>query len=321
MSVIVYIEIENGLVKKSSQEAAFYGSEVAKMQGTTSIGLAIGEINEQELSMLGNFGISKVIHVNNPQLAQINIMPYANVLSQVVEQTNSKFVIFSKSSSADAIASRAAAKLKASIVTNAVELPDFSNGTNIKRSIYTGKAFANVSLTADVKIIGIKKNAVSIVQTSEKASVEKQDIALAESNFTSKILSTQKATGQISLPEADIVVSAGRGLKAPENWGIVEDLAKVLGAATACSKPVSDLDWRPHHEHVGQTGIKVSPNLYIACGISGAIQHLAGVNSSKVIVVINTDPEAPFFKSADYGIVGDVFDVLPQLTKAVANLK
>ncbi len=320
MSVLIYIEIENGSVKKSSQEAAFYGAEVAKLKNTTAIGLAIGSIDAKELSQLGNFGLEKVIHASNPELAQTNIMSYANVLSAVVEQTNSKFVVFSKSSTADAIASRAAAKLKAAIITNAVELPDFSNGTTIKRSIYTGKAFASVSLLSEIQIIGIKKNAVTIVQSSALASIENLEVALNEKDFTSKIISTQKATGQISLPEADIVVSAGRGMKGPENWSIVEDLAKALGAATACSKPVSDLDWRPHHEHVGQTGIKVSPNLYIACGISGAIQHLAGVNSSKIIVVINTDPEAPFFKSADYGIVGDVFEVLPQLTKALASM-
>jgi electron transfer flavoprotein alpha subunit len=229
-------------------------------------------------------------------------------------------IVLAKSSLADAMAARLAGKLKAGLAANVVELPELSNGFRVKRSIYTGKAFAFTDLTADTKILAIKKNTLEVAETDASASVEKFSPALNESDFGLKITHTEKATGDVLLPEADLVVSAGRGMKGPENWGMVEDLAKALGAATACSKPVSDLDWRPHHEHVGQTGIKVSPNLYIAAGISGAIQHLAGVNSSKVIVVINKDPEAPFFKSADYGIVGDVFDVLPRLTKAVKAL-
>jgi electron transfer flavoprotein alpha subunit len=215
---------------------------------------------------------------------------------------------------------RAAGALKAGLVGNVVDLPNTTGGFKVKRSIFTGKAFAETSITSDVKFIAIKKNVLAIEESTNTASVEKTSVDTGSLTSSSKVLETIKATGTVSLPEADLVVSGGRGMKGPENWQPLLDLAEALGAATACSKPVSDLDWRPHHEHVGQTGVKVAPNLYIACGISGAIQHLAGVNSSKVIVVINKDPEAPFFKAADYGIVGDVFDVLPKLTAAVKAL-
>jgi electron transfer flavoprotein alpha subunit len=321
MSVITFIELSEGSVKKSSLEAAYYGSEVAKKLNTTSIAIALGNANQPELNALGNFGIQKVLHATDERLTQGVIVAYANVISQAIEKESATVVIFAKSSLSDAVAARVGAKFNASLVANAVELPDTSAGFKVKRSIYTGKAFAYTELTAPIKVITIKKNAVLPIESAQTAEIETFSAALSDSDFGVKITGTHKASSSISLPEADLVVSAGRGLKGPENWGIVEDLAKALGAATACSKPVSDLDWRPHHEHVGQTGIKVSPNLYIACGISGAIQHLAGVNSSKVIVVINKDPEAPFFKSADYGIVGDVFDILPRLTKAVLASK
>ncbi|MFD1818827.1 electron transfer flavoprotein alpha subunit apoprotein [Pseudarcicella hirudinis] len=321
MSVLIFVELDNGAIKKSSLEAVFYGSEVAKAQGTSATVLAIGASSDSELSKAGNFGAKKVLHANDSKLDQANIQAYASVLSAAVEKESASVIVLAKSSLGDAVAARVAGKLKASIVSNITELPDLSSGFKVKRSIYTGKAFAVVEMLSDKKILAIKKNAVSPVETADSAQIEVFTPEVSEADFTVKITGTHKASGTVSLPEADIVVSAGRGLKGPENWGIVEDLAKALGAATACSKPVSDLDWRPHHEHVGQTGIKVSPNLYIACGISGAIQHLAGVNSSKVIVVINKDPEAPFFKAADYGIVGDVFDVLPKLTKAIEASK
>jgi electron transfer flavoprotein alpha subunit len=320
MSVIIFTEIDNGALKKSSLEAVYYGAEVAKMKGTTATVLAIGTATEAELAQAGSFGATKVLHANDARLATGNIQAYSDVLASAVAQENAEIVILAKSSLGDAVAARVAGKLKAAIVSNVTELPNLSGGFKVTRSIYTGKAFATVEMKSDKKIIAIKKNAVSVVESGASASVESFSPALKDSDFAVKVIGTHKASSTISLPEADLVVSAGRGLKGPENWGIVEDLANALGAATACSKPVSDLDWRPHHEHVGQTGIKVSPNLYIAAGISGAIQHLAGVNSSKVIVVINKDPEAPFFKAADYGIVGDVFDILPRLTKAVKAL-
>lgn len=317
MSVLIFVELSAGSVKKSSQEAAFYAAKVASKLSAEAIAVVLGEANPSELANLGNFGINKVMHVADARLNQENIVAYSNAIIQVAESQSSKVIVFAKSSLSDSVAARVGGKFNASLVANAVELPDTSAGFKVKRSIYTGKAFAYTELTADIKVITIKKNAVIPVESNDKATVESFNANLSDTDFSVKHLGSHKATGGISLPEADLVVSAGRGLKGPENWGMVEDLANALGAATACSKPVSDLDWRPHHEHVGQTGIKVSPNLYIACGISGAIQHLAGVNSSKVIVVINKDPEAPFFKAADYGIVGDVFDILPRLTKAV----
>lgn len=320
MSVLIFVEIADGAPKKSSLEAVAYGAEVAKLQNTTATALVIGTVASSELEAIGQFGASKVLHVNDSRLEHGIIQAYASVLTQAIEKENAKVIILATSSLGGVVSARVAARLKASLATNVVDLPELSGGFKVKRSIYTGKAFANVDLTADIKIIAIKKNAIAIEESTNKATVETFSPALNDADFNVKITETVKATGEVLLPEADIVVSAGRGLKGPENWGIVEDLAKALGAATACSKPVSDLDWRPHHEHVGQTGIKVSPNLYIAAGISGAIQHLAGVNSSKVIVVINKDAEAPFFKAADYGIVGDVFEILPRLTKAVQSL-
>jgi len=256
------------------------------------------------------------LHDNSDKLAIGNILAYADAISQASAKVNASVVVLAKSSLVDALAGRVAIKNGAAIATNVSELPDTSNGFVVKRAIFTGKAFANTSLTADKKVLVIRKNAVSVEEKSASATVENVSFAIADANFALAQTKVEKASGEVLLPEAEIVVSGGRGLKGPENWGIIEDLAKTLGAATGCSKPVSDIGWRPHHEHVGQTGVKVSPNLYIAVGISGAIQHLAGVNSSKVIVVINKDAEAPFFKAADYGIVGDAFEVLPKLTEA-----
>ncbi|MCP9763888.1 electron transfer flavoprotein subunit alpha/FixB family protein [Lacihabitans soyangensis] len=320
MSVLVYTELADGQFKKSSLEAIFYGSKVAAQVGGSMTVLAIGSASDDELSKAGYFGATKVLHANAQNLASENIMAYSKVLSETAKSVSAKVVISAKSSLADAVMARAVGALKAGLVGNVVELPDTSNGFKVKRSIFTGKAFAETSITSDVKFIAIKKNVLPLEETSNSATVEKLSVDTGSLTESSKVLETIKATGTVSLPEADLVVSGGRGMKGPEHWQPLLDLAEALGAATACSKPVSDLDWRPHHEHVGQTGVKVAPNLYIACGISGAIQHLAGVNSSKVIVVINKDPEAPFFKAADYGIVGDVFDVLPKLTAAVKAL-
>ena len=321
MSVLIFAELDEGKLKKSSQEAIFYGAQVAGMLGTSATAIVLGKADDGELAQAGRFGASKVLHATDAKLTEPNGMAYATVVAAAAQQENSKVIVLAKSSLADAMTARLAGKLKAGLAANVIELPDLSSGFRVKSSIYTGKAFAYNDLKADVKILAIKKNTIVPKETDTTATVENFTPALSDADFTISIKSTEKATGDVLLPEADLVVSAGRGLKGPENWGIVEDLAKALHAATACSKPVSDLDWRPHHEHVGQTGIKVSPNLYIAVGISGAIQHLAGVNSSKVIVVINKDPDAPFFKSADYGIVGDVFEVLPRLTKEVQELQ
>lgn len=320
MSVLIFAELDEGKIKKSSQEAIFYGANVAEMTGTSATVVIVGDASDAELAVAGRFGTTKVLHATDAKLNEPNGMAYATVVAAAAQQESSKVIVLAKSSLADAMTARLAGKLKAGLAANVIELPDLSNGFRVKSSIYTGKAFAYNDLKADVKILAIKKNTITPEEKETTAPVESFTPALNESDFVISVKSTEKSSGDILLPEADFVVSAGRGLKGAENWGIVEDLAKALHAATACSKPVSDLDWRPHSEHVGQTGIKISPNLYIACGISGAIQHLAGVNSSKVIVVINKDPDAPFFKSADYGIVGDVFDVLPRLTKAVNAL-
>jgi electron transfer flavoprotein alpha subunit len=320
MKVLVYTELAEGQFKKSSLEAIYYGAKIVQKEGGSLTVLAIGKSSEAELAVSGHFGGGHVLHADAENLQSENIMAYSKVLIETIHRISATVVISAKSSLADAVMARAAGALKGGLVANAIALPDFSNGCSVKRSIFTGKAFAQTTITSEVKFIAIKKNVLVIEETTEKASVEKWQIDTGKLSESSKTLETLKATGAVSLPEADLVVSGGRGMKGSEHWQPLLDLADALGAATACSKPVSDLDWRPHHEHVGQTGVKVAPNLYIACGISGAIQHLAGVNSSKVIVVINKDPEAPFFKAADYGIVGDVFEVLPQLTAAVKAL-
>lgn len=312
MSVLVFIETEDGKIKKSSREAITYGAALGEVTA-----LALGTVSAEELTTAGKNGATKVLHVADERLNDGLIQPYAEALSAAAIEVGADIIVTAKSSLADAVVGRVSMKLGAALVSNVVALPDTSNGFQVKRSIYTGKAFANVTMTTDKKILAIKKNAVEVKEDGGAATVESFSVTLDDSLFGSKITATEKAEGDVLLPEADFVVSGGRGLKGPENWGIIEDLAKTLGAATGCSKPVSDMDWRPHHEHVGQTGVKVSPTLYIAVGISGAIQHLAGVNSSKYIVVINKDEEAPFFKAADYGIVGDAFEVLPKLNEAL----
>ena len=317
MSVLIFVEIADGVVKSSSLEAIAYGTKVAEMTATTATALVLGELDNTHLENLGNFGATKVLHVGDTRLNAGVIQAYQAAVVAAMEKENSSILIYAKSSLGDAVAARVAGKLKAGLASNAVALPEIGSSFSVKRSIYTGKAFADTVISSEKKILAIKKNIYLVTPTEAKATVETLAISFSDADFGVKIIKTEKATGEVSLPEANIVVSGGRGLKGPENWGIITDLAHALGAATGCSKPVSDLDWRPHHEHVGQTGVKVSPNLYIAVGISGAIQHLAGVNSSKCIVVINKDPEAPFFKAADYGIIGDAFEILPKLTAAI----
>ncbi|MCE7991744.1 MAG: electron transfer flavoprotein subunit alpha/FixB family protein [Roseivirga sp.] len=312
MSVLVFIETEDGKIKKSSREAISYGAAIGD---TTAV--ALGSVDAAELASAGANGATKVLHVSDERLNAGLIQPYAEAIAVAMDASGADILVTAKSSLADAVVGRVAVKVGGSLASNVVGLPDTSNGFVVKRSIYTGKAFANVSLSADKKIVAIKKNAIEMKEDGSDAAVEALSVSLDDALFGATITATEKAEGDVLLPEADIVVSGGRGLKGPENWAVIEDLAKTLGAATGCSKPVSDMDWRPHHEHVGQTGVKVSPTLYVAVGISGAIQHLAGVNSSKYIVVINKDEEAPFFKAADYGIVGDAFEVLPKLNEAL----
>jgi electron transfer flavoprotein alpha subunit len=284
--------------------------------------IALGEADKSELENLGKYGATKVLQVADPRLSVGVIQAYATVLAKAVEDEHADTLVMAGSTLGTPVAARVAARIGAGIATNVVSAPEaVEGGIKLKKSIYTGKAFAWITLTSAKKVIVIRKNAASAREVGTTVSITPYQVELKDSDFSTRITSTEKATGEVLLPEANIVVSGGRGMKGPEHWGILEDLAKVLHAATGCSKPVSDMGWRPHHEHVGQTGVKVAPQLYIAIGISGAIQHLAGVNSSKYIVVINKDPEAPFFKAADYGIVGDAFEIIPKLTEAIKAAK
>ncbi|ANQ47538.1 electron transfer flavoprotein subunit alpha/FixB family protein [Flammeovirga sp. MY04] len=314
MSVLVFIEADNGVIKKSSLEAVTYGS---KLGDVTAV--AMGSIDGSELEKVGKFGAAKVLHCSDERLNDGVIAATATLIAAAAAEVSAATIVMSRSSLVDAVAARAAIKTNSAVVANVQDLPDTSNGFTVKRGVFTGKAFAYVSVPDGNKIITIAKNVVQLEESGADAAVEDFSVSFGDADFGVKRVGVHKQEGDILLPEADKVVSAGRGLKGPENWQMIEDLAGTLGAATACSKPVSDMDWRPHHEHVGQTGIKVAPQLYIAVGISGAIQHLAGVNSSKVIVAINKDPEAPFFKAADYGVVGDAFEVVPKLIEAIKN--
>jgi electron transfer flavoprotein alpha subunit len=318
MSVLIFIDQAEGHVKKSSLEAMSYGAKIADQLNTTTEGVILGSTSE-DLAALGKYGVKKIHHVNNETLNQFDAQLYTKVIAQVAQANGSSVIVFSNNMDGKAIAPRLSARLKAGLVSGAVALPDTSNGFIVKKNVFSGKAYANIAVDTQVKIISLNANAYKIVEGEGKAEVI--PFAATVDAPKIKVTSTTKASGEVPLTEAEIVVSAGRGLKGPENWGMVEDLAKVLHAATACSRPVADSHWRPHNEHVGQTGFAIAPNLYIAIGISGAIQHLAGVNRSKVIVVINKDPEAPFFKAADYGIVGDAFEVVPKMTEAIKKIK
>lgn len=317
MPVLVFVESAEGKIKKTSQEAVAYAHAMG--QGVTAI--ALGTVDQSELEALGKIGAQKVLHAQDSKLNEGIIQAYASVLSKALQDEGADILVLANSSLGTPVAARVAAKTGASLASNVVEVPDTSSGFTVKRSIYTGKAFMHVELKNQKKVIGIKKNAAVVKEVGANVTVTSYAVSLSDADFAVKITSSEKATGEVLLPEANIVVSGGRGMKGPEHWGILEELAKTLHAATGCSKPVSDMHWRPHHEHVGQTGVKVAPQLYIAVGISGAIQHLAGVNSSKCIVVINKDADAPFFKAADYGIVGDAFDVVPKLTEAIKAVK
>lgn len=317
MNVLVFVESAEGKIKKTSIEAVAY----AKAMGGNVTAIALGAVDTGELEALGKFGAKKVLHAADARLNEGVIQAFAEVLTKALGDENADVLVLANSSLGTPVAARVAARVNAGLATNVVDLPDTSSGFVVKKSIYTGKAFAYLKLDSAKKVIAIRKNAVTVTEDGENATVTPYSVELADAWFGARILSSEKATGEVLLPEANIVVSGGRGMKGPEHWGILEELAKTLNAATGCSKPVSDMGWRPHHEHVGQTGVKVAPQLYIAVGISGAIQHLAGVNSSKCIVVVNKDPEAPFFKAADYGIVGDAFEIIPKLTEAIKAAK
>jgi electron transfer flavoprotein alpha subunit len=316
MSVLVYTESDQGKFKKTALEVASYAKAVANQLGTTVSAVAINANSTYEL---GNYGVDKVLNITNDQLKPFNAKAYAEAIQQAAEKENAKVIIVSSSADSKYLAPLLAVGLNAGYTTNVIEAPSNTAPLTVKRTAFTNKAFEIKELSAEVNVIGVSNNSFGLVETNGNAASE--DFSATISDLGVTVESVDKASDKVSIADAEIVVSAGRGLKGPENWGMIEELADVLGAATACSKPVSDLGWRPHSEHVGQTGKPVASNLYIAIGISGAIQHLAGINASKVKVVINTDPEAPFFKAADYGVVGDAFEVVPALIEKLKAFK
>jgi electron transfer flavoprotein alpha subunit len=318
MSVLVYTETDNGKFKKNALEVASYAKNVADQMGESVTAIAINPENAEEL---GAYGVSKVLSVSNEQLKDFNARAFAHSIAQAAEAEASKVVIISSSADSKYLGGILAAKLNAGYVPNVVAAPDSTAPFTVKRTAFSNKGFAHTEISSEVKIVGVSNNAFGVVENATTANVESFEPSIDDGDFGVKSVEVDKVVGKATIADADIVVSAGRGMKGPENWGMIEELADVLGAATACSKPVSDLGWRPHGEHVGQTGKPVASNLYIAIGISGAIQHLAGVSASKTKVVINNDPEAPFFKAADYGIVGDAFEVVPELIEKLKEFK
>jgi len=321
MAILIFADQAQGKIKKAAFEAIQYGAKLAQQLSTTATVLVLGEVAESELTALGNYGAGKVLHAADARLNETEGTVFTKIIAAAAEQEAADVIVFPHNFDGKAIAPRVAARLKAGFVSGAVSYPDTSNGFVVKKSVFSGKAFANINITSAKKVIAVMPNTFAVEKSSNTATVAAFQPAISDGDFKVKVSKVETVSGEIPLTEAEIVVSGGRGLKGPENWGLVLDLAQALGAGTACSRPVADSGWRPHHEHVGQTGLTVRPNLYFAIGISGAIQHLAGVNGSKVIVVINKDPEAPFFKAADYGIVGDAFEVVPKLTAAVKALK
>ena len=310
--ILVFAESQNGGFKKAAFESLTYGVKMAAEQGVDCVALALG--TAEGAADLGKYGVSKVYSVANEALNQFDSQVFAKVIAAAAEKLGANTVVLSNSSIGKGLTGRLAIRMNAASVSGASSV---ASGNQVQKSVYSGKATATYALQSEKQVISVMGNSIKPEATSDAVSVESLDVDVPAAK--TKVLNVSRQTGVTPLPEAEIVVSAGRGMKGPENWGIIEDLAGTLGATTACSRPVADSDWRPHHEHVGQTGIAIRPNLYFAIGISGAIQHLAGVNNSKVIVVINKDPEAPFFKAADYGIVGDLFDVVPKLNAALQN--
>jgi len=314
MSVLVYTESDQGAFKKSAFEVASYAKALADKMGTTATAIAF---DVSDAAAIGNYGVAKVLQASVG--SGFTAGQYAKVIAEAAKQEGASVVVLSSSADSKYLAPLLAVDLEAGYASNVVALPEDLSEFKVKRNAFTNKAFSYTTISSDVKLIGVSNNSYGITETGGSAEVA--DLAAVETSNGVTVDGQDKVTGKVSIADADIVVSAGRGLKGPENWGMVEELAEVLGAATACSKPVSDMGWRPHAEHVGQTGKPVASNLYIAIGISGAIQHLAGINASKVKVVINTDPEAPFFKAADYGVVGDAFTVVPQLIEKLKAFK
>lgn len=321
MSVLIYTENFDGKFKKANFEIVSYGAEIAKQLGTEAVALSIGDVADDELKQLGEYGASKVLSFNDERFKDLQNQPYASVIAQAVEKESADVVIFSSSNTSKAVAPRVSVKLKAGMVFAATGLPRNYDPFTVPKKVFHGKAFADVVIKSPVKIISLAQNAFGVEENKKDAAIGQFQPDIDENMFKTKVTNVEKATGKILLTDAEIIVSGGRGMKSPDKWKPLEELADVLNAATACSRPVSDEGWRPHAEHVGQTGKIVAPNLYLALGISGAIQHLAGVSSSKVIVAVNTDKEAPIFEAADYGIIGDVHKVIPELTEAFKKFK
>jgi len=318
MSLLIYAESADGKFKKVAFELASYAKKVAESLGTTVTAVTVNAGNVSELS---KYGVDKVLKVTNEKLANFNAKAYADVVKQAAQKEGSKVIVLSSTTDSLYFAPLVAVGLEAGFASNVVGLPLSTSPFQVKRNAFSNKAFNITEISTDVKVICLAKNSFGLVENNSSLAEEDFTPSLNDADFSVKVESVEKTTGKVTIADADIVVSGGRGMKGPENWGMLEELASVLGAATACSKPVSDLGWRPHSEHVGQTGKPVAANLYIAVGISGAIQHIAGINSSKVKLVINTDPEAPFFKVADYGIVGDALDIVPRLTQKLKEFK
>jgi electron transfer flavoprotein alpha subunit len=321
MSILIYTENWEGKFKKLSFELASYASELAKQAGTQAIALSLGKVDETELKKLGQYGISKVLHASDERFASMDNKAVAKAVAAAAEKVGASVVVLAHNNLGKAIAPRLSVKLKAGLVSAVVGLPLSNDPFTVKKMVFTGKAIANVAVQTAVKILTLSYNSFGLIENAVDMAVEAFDPGVSDAEFATKILETNKITGKVLLNEADIVVSGGRGMKSPDNWHLIEELADALGAGTACSRPISDEGWRPHSEHVGQTGKIIAPNLYFAFGISGAIQHLGGVSASKVIVAVNKDPEAPIFEAADYGIVGDAMKVLPEFIEAVKESK
>lgn len=316
--ILVFAESPRGQLKKTAFEAVTYGNNTAKLLGTSCVALTLGTLKDADV--LGRYGASRVVNIAAAGLEHFDSQAYAATIAAAAEKLGATMVILSHSSTGKSIAGRLAVRLNAGLVSGASSLPTVhGDAIRVKKGVFSGKAIGEFEISSAIKVISVMGNTVKPESSGANVAVESLDVPVGKGRIRVKSVKTQE--GIVPLPEAEIVVSAGRGMKDPSNWGIVEELADILGATTACSRPVADSDWRPHHEHVGQTGIAIRPNLYIAIGISGAIQHLAGVNNSKVIVVINKDPEAPFFKAADYGVVGDLFEVVPRLNEAFKKFK
>jgi len=321
MSVLVYTENWDGKFKKLSFELVSYAAGVAKMLSTSVTAVSIGKVDESELEKLGNYGADKIISVSNDQLIALDSQAYTSVISKISQKENATVIIISNNNTGKAIAPRLSVRLKAGVGSGVSKLPLNLNPFTVYKRTYSGNAFAHVVIKSDVKIITLAQNSFDLIEVANNATIENLNVPIDDSLLKTVVKDVQKQTGKIVLTDADIVVSGGRGMKSPENWPSLVELATLFGAATACSRPVSDEGWRPNDEHTGQTGKIIAPNLYIAVGISGATQHLAGISSSKYIVAINTDKDAPIFEAAQYGIVGDAMKVLPKLVAAVKDIK